>query len=190
MKADASVRSPDEIAALIRALTDAQWIRLRKVSTYFSWVPNLTADDLLQEALCRALAGSRNCPTDVDPVKFLVDAMRSIANGEVEKVENKVDVIPVSQPGALVDGAVDLQDSKESQEDCMMAVESDEAIRQALLGLFPNDPQARDLVDGLLTGYQGEELRALTDLDQKGYASKRRFMRRTIDKQYPQGRKP
>jgi hypothetical protein len=72
----------------------------------------------------------------------------------------------------------------------MMAVESDEAIRLALLGLFPDDPQARDLVDGLLTGYQGEELRALTDLDQKGYASKRRFMRRTIDKQYPQGRKP
>jgi hypothetical protein len=34
-------------------------------------------------------------------------------------------------------------------------------------------------------------LRALTDLDQKGYASKRRFMRRTIDKQnaLAQGRK-
>ena len=72
----------------------------------------------------------------------------------------------------------------------MMFAESDEAIRQALLGLFSNDRQARDLVDGILAGYEGEELRALTDLDQKGYASKRRFMRRTIDKHYPEGRKP
>jgi hypothetical protein len=59
-----------------------------------------------------------------------------------------------------------------------------------MLRLFPHDPQARDLVDGILAGYEGEELRALTDLDLKGYASKRRFMRRTIDKHYPKGRKP
>jgi RNA polymerase sigma-70 factor (ECF subfamily) len=190
LKADVSVRSPDEIAALVRALTDAQWIRLRKVSAYFSWVPNLTGDDLLQEALCRALAGSRKCPRDVDLVRFLVEVMRSVANGEVEKLENQADVIPVVQPGALVDCAVDLQDSKDSQEEGMMAAERDEATRQALLGLFPNDRQARDLVDGILTGYEGQELRTLTDLDQEGYASKRRFMRRTIDKHYPQAGQP
>jgi hypothetical protein len=137
-----------------------------------------------------ALAGDRKCPTNVDLVRFLVQATRSIANGEAEKVENEVDVIPLVQPGALVDGAVDPKDSKESPEESMMAAESDEAIRQALLGLFPTDRQARDLVDGILAGYEGEELRALTDLDEKGYASKRRFMRRTIDKRYPDGRRP
>ena len=182
MTADASVRSPDEIAALVRALTDAQWIRLRKASGYFAWVYDLDSDDLLQEAFCRALTGSRKCPKNVDLVKFLVETLRSIANGEADKVENKVEVIPVVQPGALVESAVDLEDSSEGQEVAMMTAENDEAIRQALLGLFPNDPQARDLVDGILAGYEGEELRALTDLDQKGYASKRRFMRRTIDK--------
>jgi DNA-directed RNA polymerase specialized sigma24 family protein len=192
LTADVSVRSPDEIAALVRALTDAQWIRLRKASGYFAWVYELDSDDLLQEAFCRALAGSRKCPRKVDLIRFLVEAMRSIANGEADKVENKVDVVPVVQPGALVEGAVDPEDSKESQEDAMMAAKSDEAIRQALLGLFPNDRQARDLVDGILAGYEGEELRALTDLDQKGYASKRRFMRRTIDKKNapPEGTKP
>jgi hypothetical protein len=116
--------------------------------------------------------------------------MRSIANGEAENVENEVDVIPVVQPGAHVDGAVDVKEPKESQEESTMAAENDEAIRQALLGLFQNDRHAGDLVDGILAGYEGEELRALTDLDQKGYASKRRFIRRTIDKHYPQGRKP
>lgn len=189
MKADVSVRSCDEIAASVRDLTEAQWIRLRKASAYFAWVYNLSGDDLLQETFYRALAGSRKCPSNVDLVRFLVQAMRSIANGEAEKVENEVDVIPVVQPGVLVDGAVDLKDSKETQEESMIAAESDEAIRQSLLGLFPNDRHARDLVDAILAGYEGEELRALSDLDQKGYASKRRFMRRTIDKHYPQGRK-
>lgn len=191
MKADVAIRSPDEIAALIRALTDAQWVRLRKASGYFAWVYELDGNDLLQEAFCRALAGRRKCPRDVDFIKFLVDAMRSIANGEADKVENKIDVVPVTQPGALVEGAVDVKDFQgESKEDAMIDAESDEAIRQALLGLFPTDGQARDLVDGILTGYEGEELRVLTDLDQKGYASKRRLIRRTIDKRYPKGTKP
>ena len=115
--------------------------------------------------------------------------MRSIANGEAEKVENQVDVVSVLQPGVPVDGAVDLKNSRMDPEENMMAAESAEAIRQSLLGLFANDQQARDLVDGILAGYEGEELRALTDLDLKGYASKRRFMRRTIDKRYLNGRK-
>ena len=189
MTADVVIRSRHQIAASIRDLMDAQWIRLRKASAYFAWAYGLSSDDLLQEALYRALAGSRNCPSNVDLVRFLVEAMRSIANGEAEKVENQTDVIPVVQPGALVEGAVDVKDWKECQEEIMIAAESDEAIRQTLLGLFPDDRQARDLVDGILTGYEGEELRALTDLDQKGYASKRRLMRRTIDKHHPRGRK-
>lgn len=189
LKADVPIRSRDEIAASIRDLTEAQWIRLRKASAYFAWAYNFSSDDLLQEAFYRAFAGSRKWPSNVDLVRFLVEAMRSIANGEAEKVENQIDVIPVVQPGALVEGAVDVKDSKESQEETMIAAESDEAIRQTLLGLFPNDRQARDLVDGILAGYEGEELRTLTDLDQKGYASKRRLVRRTIDKHHPRGRK-
>jgi DNA-directed RNA polymerase specialized sigma24 family protein len=190
LKVEVPVRSCDEIAAAIRTLTNAQWIRLRKASIYFAWVYDLNAEDLLQEAFCRALAGGRQCPINVDVVKFLVEAMRSIANGEAEKVENQVDFVPVLQPGAPVDGAVDPEDSRADPEDDVIAADTTKALRQAMLGLFPNDQQARDLVDGILLGYEGEELRALTDLDSKAYASKRRFMRRTIDKNYPDGRKP
>jgi DNA-directed RNA polymerase specialized sigma24 family protein len=175
---------------MIRALTDAQWARLRKASGYFSWISNLGADDLLQEAFCRALADGRHCPTNVDIVRFLVQAMRSIANGEGDKPENKNEPVPLVQPGTPVIGAVDLEDSADSQEETMIAVEKAEATRQAFLGLFPDDSQARDLVDGILAGYEGAELRALTDLTETNYASKRRFMRRTIDKHYPEGKKP
>ena len=53
----------------------------------FPWVHDLSADDILQEAFCRALAGARHSPINVDLVRFLVQAMRSIASGEIEKVE-------------------------------------------------------------------------------------------------------
>jgi RNA polymerase sigma-70 factor (ECF subfamily) len=56
-----------------------------------------------------------------------------------------------------------------------------------MLGLFPDDQQARDLLDGIMEGYEGEELRALTDLDEISFASKRRLIRRRIDKHYPKG---
>jgi DNA-directed RNA polymerase specialized sigma24 family protein len=190
LNAEVPVRSRDEIITAIRALTDAQWIRLRKASGYFAWVYDLSGEDLLQEAFCRALAGSRKCPNGVDVVKFLVDAMRSIANGEGEKIENQIDTAPLVQPGATYEGAVDPKDLTDGPEEAAVAAETNEATRQAILALFPNDQQARDLADGILAGYEGEELQALTDLDKRSYASKRRFMRRTIDKNNPKGGKP
>jgi DNA-directed RNA polymerase specialized sigma24 family protein len=189
LKADVTVRSREEIATAIRMLTDAQWVRLRKASAYFAWVYGLDGDDLRQEAFFRALAGGRKWPTNVDVIRFLIEAMRSIANGEAEKAENQIEKVSIGQPGVSAESAVDIKDSTQSQEETMMNAESDDATRQNLLGLFPNDPQARDLVDGILAGYVGEELRTLTDLDEKGYASKRRFMRRTVDRHISEAKK-
>ena len=107
MKADVSVRSREEVAAAICALTDAQKARLRKVAQSYAWLYPLGADDLLSEAIARAIAGSRQCPKDVDVVKFLADAMRSIADAESKKIENQIEVMPVVLPGSDVDGAVD-----------------------------------------------------------------------------------
>ena len=190
MKADVSVRSSDEIADAISAFTDAQWIRLRKVAERYSRVCSLGPDDLLQEAFCRALAEERRCPSHVDAVRFLAEVMRSIADGEINKVENQIDVVPVLQPGAVPESAVDPRDSRMSAEQSLMADEDAEAFRQAMLGCFPEDQQARDMLDGIMEGYEGEELRALTDLDETSFASKRRLIRRRIDKHYPKGWKP
>ena len=67
----------------------------------------LEADDLLQEAFCRALAGRSTLPLARGPVKFLAEVIRSIADGEINKVENQIDVVPVMQPGTVPESAVD-----------------------------------------------------------------------------------
>jgi RNA polymerase sigma-70 factor (ECF subfamily) len=59
-----------------------------------------------------------------------------------------------------------------------------------MLALFKDDPVARDLLEGIMEDFDADELRELTGLDKTAYASKRRLIRRTIDKHYPGGWKP
>jgi hypothetical protein len=93
-----AVRNRDEIASAIRSLTPAQWARLRKVSLRYGR-DHIAPDDLLQEALRRAIDNDghgRNCPCDIDVVKFLAEAMRSIAHGEYEKMRNVPKLVPIT----------------------------------------------------------------------------------------------
>jgi len=57
-----------------------------------------------------------------------------------------------------------------------------ERKRQEIIGLFADDLVAHVLVEGMLEGTRGEDLRALTDLDPTTYESKRRLIRRRIEK--------
>jgi len=188
LEAAVAIRSRDEIADAICRLTDAQWARLRLVSRKYAWRNPFDADDLLQESFQRALAGSRQCPGDVDVVKFLCDAMKSISHVESEKPENRAKNLPLIGPGPKADGAIDLEDQNAvNVEKTLIGLEQNEEIRQAASALFPEDQEARDLIDAIAAGFEGEELRELTNLDEKTYASKRRLIRRTIDKHYPKG---
>ena len=63
-----------------------------------------------------------------------------------------------------------------------MDAENEEAVRQGILSLFAGDEKACDIADGIIAGFEGEELRELVGLDKTTYASKRRSMRRTINK--------
>ena len=46
----------------------------------------------------------RTCPANVDVVKFLAEAMRSIADGEVDKAKRRVVLVPVPKAGGVEDG--------------------------------------------------------------------------------------
>lgn len=186
----AAVRTRDEIEDAIRALTHAQWARLKLVATKYAGRCLFGPDDLLQEAFLRALEGDRKCPAHVDVVKFLAEAMRSIANGEAEKSENQVTIISVVQPGGEQEGAVDPEAPGLSTEETVISAQSVMAIRHAMLALFSDNSQARDLIEGVMEDFSADELRELTGLDETAYASKRRLIRRTIDKHYPEGWKP
>lgn len=189
LKADVPYKSGETIKDEISGLTDAQWVRLRAVSRKWAWLypqPD-GAEDLLFETIGRALCGDRQCPQHIDVVKFLADAMQSVADGEANRLEHQAHHVTVRQPGEEVEGAVDPKDQSMTTEETILALENVEVRRREILALFDDDRQARDLADGILEGYDGEELRMLVDLDLKEFASKRRLFRRRVDKRFPNG---
>ncbi len=185
LKDDVEVRSAEEVAEAIAALSPDKMVRLTKVSHKYAWLYRPGPEALLWEAIGRAVNGTRKCPVHVDVVKFLAEAMCSIANGEANKIENKAAHTRFDEADAL--DAIGF--SPPNPEEIMISFEQPAAIRSAILELFADDPQARDMADGTMEGYEGEELRSLTDLDKTAFNSKRRLIRRRIKKAYPNGMK-
>ena len=181
-----ATRSRVEIVDAISAFTSVDLARLKLVANKYAYCRNFSPDDLLQEAICRSLEeqDGRKCPMHVDVVRFLNEAMRSIANGEARKVEHKVTFVPVANHGVQQDGEVDPPDSRLNPEETLTAEQDEAAILKALRAPFDDDPQAREIVEGILAGFNGEELRELTSLDKTSYDSKRKLIRRRIDKTY------
>jgi hypothetical protein len=79
-KAELQTLSGDELRLAIESFGDADWIRLNKIAQILAYGRQVTWQDLLQEAMCRALSGVRRCPRDVAPAVFLGNAMWSIAS--------------------------------------------------------------------------------------------------------------
>ena len=196
----AAFLTPDEFACGIRDLSDADWVRLRKVAVICARNPGIEADDLLQEAFHRALNGRRNCPVHVDLVRFLAEAMRSIADGELEKSgvrrrrnddetrkrEAPPRLVPIANHGGD-ETAVDPPDPGLDPEQRAGSGEEAAAMRACLVSLFEDDEIAQVILEGMMEGIDGEELRQLTELDNTAYQSKRRLIRRRIEKRFPKG---
>ena len=117
----AATRTRDEIAAAIRSLTAVDLARLKMVARKYAFGRPIEPDDLLQESYIRAL-DSRACPSHVDVVKFLAEAMRSIAHGEAEKVEHKVTLVPIAKTGGPED-AESIKDEADDAETQMIAAQ-------------------------------------------------------------------
>ena len=181
-----ALRTPDEIACAIQDLSDADWTRLRKVAAVYARNRPVEPDDLLQEAFHRALDGRRNCPVQVDPVKFLAEAMRSITDGELQKSEARPRLVPIANCGGD-ETAVDPPDPALDPEQRAGSAEEAAAMKACLLSLFEDDEITQLILEGMMEGIEGEELRELTDLDNTAYQSKRRLIRRRIDKKFPKG---
>lgn len=183
---DKAVRSREDIALAVRAMTPAEWVRLKKSATYWSNGRPIGATELLQEAFARAM-DERQCPVDVGICKFLEQTMRSIASGEGDKVENRLRMVSADASEAMTQTVLAFRDPAPSAEQQMISDETVAAIRSAILALFDGDPAAQLIAEGMMDGNDGEELRAVCELDVTAYNTKRRLVRRRIDKAFPRG---
>ncbi len=184
-----AIRSRDEVVSAIRTLTPMEWARLRLVARRYAATRPIESDDLLQEAMLRAV-DSRVCPAHVDVVRFLAEAMRSIAHGESEKSEHKLKLVPVAKTGEPGAETLGVRDPVPNAEARMISEEGAAGICGAILALFEDDEEAQYIVEGIMEEMTADELRELTGLSQTAYNSKRKLIRRRINNAFPEGWKP
>ena len=161
-EASTAALSQAELIAIIQALGAADKIALKKIARFYARRAPFDHDDLLQEAICRVLSGKRVWARGAPVRSFLVGVMRSIA------WEWK------SEPHEAVANAPDPQ----CGESPMMA-----SIDSAkIVAMFADDLVAQKIVLGMMGGGRGEELQRSSGLGKVEYESKRKKIRRRIEK--------
>jgi len=180
--------SVDDISAAIELMTDADWVRLKKVALRYGQFVGLEADDVLQIALTRALEGRRKCPYQIDMVRFLAEVMRSVASDHVKAEKRKPELRLVSKLSANDDLVeYDFLDPAPDAEAILANEQEAERILKQVLALFEDDLITQTIIEGHAEDMEARELRKLTGLDKKTYASKRRLIRRRIDSVFWKG---
>ncbi|MGE0095130.1 MAG: RNA polymerase sigma factor [Alphaproteobacteria bacterium] len=168
-----------EFADALRALSDADFMRLRKKATFRALGSGFEGDDLLSEAIRRTVEGLRKCPVRVSIVTFLDNAMRSIADGEREKYNRE-------QPSANADGDDDLvgryPDNSSSPEDAAIARIDLEKLLNRIQEIFHDDAQALAIVMGDSEGWSLEDVREMEGMSEAQYLAARKRVRRAIAK--------
>jgi len=157
-----AILSPAEAGAAIRALSVADKAALMKLASLYARKTPYDHEDLLQEAVCRVLAGARTWPRHVAALPFLWGVVRSIAwEWKKEFVEREADGTDFGGEERRAIASLDVG---------------------KVLSLFDDDPAAQSIVRGMMEGARGQELQQLSGLDKTEYESKRTKIRRRIEK--------
>ncbi|MFM1989464.1 MAG: hypothetical protein RJA99_2421 [Pseudomonadota bacterium] len=166
---------------MFRAFDAASWKRAQIVAAVHSrGLTDLTAEDLLQEAVTALLGGVRTFPADVPPLVVLGNAMRSIASNARSRdaaspVDGKVEVDPFETSDDDHTGSSTVSTMTITPEDQVRGKQEIAAIYAALAG----DEDLQMLVMAWADGLRGEEARKELGWDAKKYdADRKRLIRR------------
>jgi RNA polymerase sigma-70 factor (ECF subfamily) len=161
--------SPDEIVKIFQSITVPEKTALVKIARVYA---HRTTDgphgheDLLSEAFKRVLEGRRKWPRSVEVVPFLRNVMRSIASDWLRDPshDEDVDVDSIGIENHSGEARIDLP---------------------KIIAMFSDDPIAQKIIMAMMEGLRGEELREISGLSKTEYESKRRKIRRRLEKFAP-----
>ena len=170
--------SEAEIRSEISSLTAGERTKLIKTASYYAWKGRISfeePDELFHEAICRVLAGKREWPRDLEKLRFLAGVIKSIAGDRKRVLRQTV----------LLDEEREVREARRG----LMDYEGTEAraIRAKLdvkriMTLFDDDPIAQKILKAMADGTRGEDLEQASGLSSTEYESKRRKIRRRIEK--------
>ena len=165
--------STAEMARALAALPVTGMLRLKAIARLRA--RDLPGDigwsDLLNEAVARALDGSRQRPPGVGIVVFLAGIMRSLASEHWRRLRREAGIFEMS-------GADDADPAPDPERN-LAALQALAALDQ----LFAGDLAASQILAGLAAGLSAKEIRETYGLSETDYDSTRKRMRRLLLRQ-------
>ncbi len=175
----------DEVREILEALTHADKYRLSCQSAIFAQSSGMASEDLLHEAMRRALDGSRVCPRSTNFMVFLRNSMRSIAFEERKQWKRDT---PLGMDLNERNPIIRERDTRPTPEE-IIANEQDEKEKICTIEeMFADDPKGLAIVMGDMDGCTPAEICEIEPMSEKGYATARRRVRRAIGKKFQEGR--
>ena len=164
IETDPTPLSRAEIENAIKRLTDGDKTALVLIAKHHARNNRTRYEhqDLISEAYCRVLEGRRAWPRDVPTKIFFSGVIRSIA------WEWKRD---------LLSEEIEVGDEGAEERGTLAKIDA-----MKIVALFEDDPIAQNIVIGMMDGARGEELEEASGLSQTEYESKRKKIRRRIEK--------
>jgi DNA-directed RNA polymerase specialized sigma24 family protein len=164
------------VSRALAALSEIDLVRLRALARLRArGLPHgIDWSDLLNEALARALDGSRQWPPGVPLLVFLAGVMRSICGDFWRRRRQEAELIAFG-----INADADCRDvacQAANQERVLAACEAVGAIYR----LFAGDVAALRIVSGLANGHSAEDIRVMHGMSLVDYHSARRRMRRAL----------
>jgi DNA-directed RNA polymerase specialized sigma24 family protein len=177
---DKRILRPAQTALALDLVHQMDLLRLKTIARLYArgLPPDVTWDDLLQEALTRVIVGSRLRPEGVATVAFVAGILRSLRSEYWRRATRQSG----SNDTLRIDHASDeslalvLRDPAPGPERAVSARQELAAIKR----LFADDPAALKVIDGLGEGLSAEQIRRVTRMSKTDYDSTRRRMRRTL----------
>lgn len=175
------VIAPSHTALSLNLVTEMDLLRLKSIARLHArgLPPDVSWDDLLQEAITRVLTGKRVKPEDLGMVAFLAGIMRSLRADHIRRARRGVrrddpHRLGTEQPDPPLEH--EALDPTADPERALIAADELEKIRQ----LFADDRVALQIVDGLAEGLTAEQIRARHSISRTDYDSTRKRMRRCL----------
>jgi DNA-directed RNA polymerase specialized sigma24 family protein len=168
MDAEATHLTLGEVRRILERLGAPDILRLSALArTWATGLRQHDADDLLNEALDRALSGRRPWPSDVSLPAFLSQVMRSIASQW--RKQNRREPLQEDETGVI----------EEASHNPGASYEMDDVISR-MRDMLAEDPAGRGILEHLLADSDREEAQIALGMDATQYDTARRRMVRNL----------
>ena len=174
--------SEAEIHREISSLTPGERTRLIKIASYYGRISFEEPDELVQEAIYRVLAGMREWPRGLEKIRFLAGVIKSIAGDRKRALRRDLTrTVPLNEEMEKV-GDPRHRGTFDHEGADARGIMAKIDLQRIVTAYFDDDPIAQKILLGVADGARGEDLEEASGLSPTEYESKRKKIRRRIEK--------